>query len=413
MNGNDKDRAPETGPRCAREAPPRTLAAQALGWWEPSTRGLVPAIHPATTYERAADGSYPSGRSYTRDENPTYEQAEALLAALEGGEQALLFASGMAAAAAVLDSLDPGAHVVAGERMYWALRGLTGAARARGPHPARPGAHRRHRSAGARGAPRRDEAGVGRDAREPDLRSHRPRGGGRDRAAGGRRRSPSTRRWPRRSTRGRSRSAAIWSSTPRPRCSTATATCSPARWCARARDELLVAHPSRARVARRGARAVRGVAAAARHAHALPARAGGEPWRAARRRGAAEHAGREPGLLSRPARSPRPPRRRAPDDGRLRRAALVPRPRRRGGGARGRLAHARDQAGDVARRGREPDRASRVDRGSGVGVARRSAATRRSGSRIPRTWSRICVRRSAGHDARSRLRACPQSSAAC
>ncbi len=103
---------------------PRTLAAQALGWWEPSTRGLVPAIHPATTYERAADGSYPSGHSYTRDENPTYEQAEALLAALEGGEQALLFASGMAAAAAVLDSLDAGAHVVAGERMYWALRGL-------------------------------------------------------------------------------------------------------------------------------------------------------------------------------------------------------------------------------------------------------------------------------------------------
>src|SRR5262245_21236821 len=103
---------------------PSTLAAQALGWWDPATRGLVPAIHTATTYERAADGSYPGGHSYTRDENPTYQQAEALLAALEGGEQALLFASGMAAAAAILDSLEPGAHVVAGERMYWALRGL-------------------------------------------------------------------------------------------------------------------------------------------------------------------------------------------------------------------------------------------------------------------------------------------------
>ena len=101
---------------------PSTLAAQALGWWDPSTRALVPAIHPSTTYERASDGSYPGGRGYTRDENPTYEQAEALLASLEGGEAALLFASGMAAAAAVLDSLEPGAHVVAGERMYWALR---------------------------------------------------------------------------------------------------------------------------------------------------------------------------------------------------------------------------------------------------------------------------------------------------
>ena len=120
-----KDRTPETGASAELEnLRPQTLAAQALGWWEPSTRGLVPAIHPATTYERAADGSYPSGHSYSRDENPTYEQAEALLAALEGGEQALLFASGMAAAAAVLDSLDVGAHVVAGERMYWALRGL-------------------------------------------------------------------------------------------------------------------------------------------------------------------------------------------------------------------------------------------------------------------------------------------------
>ena len=101
---------------------PATLAAQAMGWWERSTRGLVPAIQPSTTFERAEDGSYPGGHGYTRDENPTYEQAEALLAALEGGEAALLFASGMAAAAAVLDSLESGAHVVAGERMYWALR---------------------------------------------------------------------------------------------------------------------------------------------------------------------------------------------------------------------------------------------------------------------------------------------------
>lgn len=99
-----------------------TLAAQALGWVDETTRALVPPIHPATTYERAADGSYPGGSSYTRDENPTYQQAEALLAALESGEEALLFASGMAAAAAILDSLEPAAHVVAPERMYWSLR---------------------------------------------------------------------------------------------------------------------------------------------------------------------------------------------------------------------------------------------------------------------------------------------------
>ena len=73
---------------------PETLAAQALGWEEPATGAIVPPIHPSTTYVREAD----TGRGYTRDDNPTYDQAEALLAALEGGAGCLLFASGMAAA---------------------------------------------------------------------------------------------------------------------------------------------------------------------------------------------------------------------------------------------------------------------------------------------------------------------------
>ena len=100
----------------------RSLAAQALGWVEERTRALVPPIHTSTNYERAADGSYPGGRSYTRDENPTYEQVEALLAELESGEGALLFGSGMAAMTAVIDALGPGVRVVAPERMYWTFR---------------------------------------------------------------------------------------------------------------------------------------------------------------------------------------------------------------------------------------------------------------------------------------------------
>ena len=101
---------------------PETLAAQALGRVEPTTRSVVPAIYPSTTYERAPDGSYPGGHTYTRDENPTYEQAEALLTRLEGGEGALLFASGMAAATTVFETLDAGDHVVAPEQMYWTLQ---------------------------------------------------------------------------------------------------------------------------------------------------------------------------------------------------------------------------------------------------------------------------------------------------
>ena len=101
---------------------PSTLAAQALGWIDEATRAVVPPIHPSATYERAPDGSYPGGRTYTRDHNPTYDQTETLLARLEGGEAALLFSSGMAAATTFLETLDPGAHVIAPRRMYWTIR---------------------------------------------------------------------------------------------------------------------------------------------------------------------------------------------------------------------------------------------------------------------------------------------------
>jgi cystathionine gamma-synthase len=106
------------------EARPKraTLAAQALGWVEPRFRALVPPIHPSTSYARDATGAYPGGHTYTRDQNPTYDQAEALLAELEGGARALLFASGMAAATTVFEALDAGAHVIAPESMYWTLR---------------------------------------------------------------------------------------------------------------------------------------------------------------------------------------------------------------------------------------------------------------------------------------------------
>lgn len=103
---------------------PETLAAQALGWIDEQNGAIVPAIHPSTTYLRDADNSYARhGRVYSRDDNPTYDQTEALLNRLEGGKGALLFSSGMAAATALFLSLRPGDHVVAPQEMYWALRG--------------------------------------------------------------------------------------------------------------------------------------------------------------------------------------------------------------------------------------------------------------------------------------------------
>src|SRR5262249_51068752 len=57
-----------------------------------------------------------------RPDNPTVEAAEKVLASIEGGAGALLFASGTAAFASVFQALKPGDHVVAPREMYWALR---------------------------------------------------------------------------------------------------------------------------------------------------------------------------------------------------------------------------------------------------------------------------------------------------
>ena len=99
-----------------------TRAAQALGWVDKTTGAVVPPIYPSVPYERDSAGRYPAGRTYTRDHNPTYDQAEALLADLEQGSAAMLFASGMSAATTVFETLEVGDHVIAPQEMYWTIR---------------------------------------------------------------------------------------------------------------------------------------------------------------------------------------------------------------------------------------------------------------------------------------------------
>ena len=101
---------------------PDSIAAQALGWVDESTRAITPPLHVSSTYLRDADNQYRSGRVYARADNPAFDQPEAVLNALEGGHQALLFGSGMAAATAVFQALQPGDHVLAPQVMYWSLR---------------------------------------------------------------------------------------------------------------------------------------------------------------------------------------------------------------------------------------------------------------------------------------------------
>ncbi len=73
---------------------PATLAAQALGWTDQATGAVVLPIHTATTFERDPDNRYPRGRSYGRADNPTYDQAEALITALEWALRRRLAAAG-------------------------------------------------------------------------------------------------------------------------------------------------------------------------------------------------------------------------------------------------------------------------------------------------------------------------------
>lgn len=100
---------------------PETLLAQALGWIEPRSGAVVPSIPMSSTFAREADLSYRAGRAYIRADNPAFDQAEAMLCALEGAQASALFASGMAACTAAILALDPGDHIVAPSVMYWAL----------------------------------------------------------------------------------------------------------------------------------------------------------------------------------------------------------------------------------------------------------------------------------------------------
>jgi cystathionine gamma-synthase len=122
----------EADPGSGGAAPPRsgarplaaeTLAAQGAGDVDPTSGDLVPVINPSTNYEQRPDGSYHQDRVYGRADNPTYEAAERLLASLEGaGCACAVFASGMAAATAVFQSLLPGDHVLVSRVLYWGVR---------------------------------------------------------------------------------------------------------------------------------------------------------------------------------------------------------------------------------------------------------------------------------------------------
>lgn len=96
-----------------------TVAVHAGAQVDPATGAVAPAIHPSTTFEREPDGSFPHGHVYARTSAPNRGALETCLAALEGGEDAVAFASASAATSAVFQALAPGDHVVAPTDAYF------------------------------------------------------------------------------------------------------------------------------------------------------------------------------------------------------------------------------------------------------------------------------------------------------
>ena len=97
-----------------------TIAAQAGGYIDAASGGVVPPIQPSTTFARdRSNQPHPTGNIYARDDNDVGRIAEALLAQLDNAETALLFPNGMAAIAAVFRALPGGATVLVQSQIYW------------------------------------------------------------------------------------------------------------------------------------------------------------------------------------------------------------------------------------------------------------------------------------------------------
>lgn len=101
-----------------------TLAVHAGGEADRETGAVAPPIHLSTTFLHGPESEPLSGRLYQREGNPTQDRLEEALTAIEGGGRALAFASGMAAASTLLQSLPAGRRVLFHSDIYSGVRQL-------------------------------------------------------------------------------------------------------------------------------------------------------------------------------------------------------------------------------------------------------------------------------------------------
>jgi cystathionine gamma-lyase len=84
---------------------------------DPTTGAIMTPIFQTSTYVQEYPGKH-KGYAYARGKNPTRTQLENNLAALENGQHALCFSSGMGAVDAVIKLLKPGDEVITGDDIY-------------------------------------------------------------------------------------------------------------------------------------------------------------------------------------------------------------------------------------------------------------------------------------------------------
>ncbi len=108
----------------------RTRIVQAGHFIDAETGAVVPSIQPSTTFARREDYNLIGKYIYSRNGSPTVEHAENLICELEEGFETRLFASGMGAASALIETVETGMRIAAPTVMYhgvktWMLRQQT------------------------------------------------------------------------------------------------------------------------------------------------------------------------------------------------------------------------------------------------------------------------------------------------
>lgn len=94
-----------------------TLAIHAGQEPDPTTGAIMTPIYQTSTFVQSAPAEH-QGYEYSRSGNPTRTALEDLVAAIEGGQHGLAFASGLAAIDTILRMFNPGDHVIVGNDVY-------------------------------------------------------------------------------------------------------------------------------------------------------------------------------------------------------------------------------------------------------------------------------------------------------